>query len=169
MKTKRKLVPKIGSLAERLDDIRTCRDVQGIMQLYYSIQLWHDHKGEGIPEELTNDWKGRPSTPNKHEGVCYLKNLFLYKKNNFQAKKREEMVHYAIGLCHRPDRVSGGTDTSSNTIEWPMTKMIRHPRVMKKAQDEVRKSFKGERSKSSSFCLSFYTVDEKACCADAIV
>nr|GEY08509.1 costunolide synthase-like [Tanacetum cinerariifolium] len=42
------------------------------------------------------------------------------------------------------DMFSGGTDTSSNTIEWEMTKMNRHPRVMKKAQDEVREAFKGK-------------------------
>ncbi|GJY02362.1 costunolide synthase-like protein [Tanacetum coccineum] len=42
------------------------------------------------------------------------------------------------------DVFAGGTDTSSFTIEWAMTEMIRHPRVMKKAQDEVREAFKGK-------------------------
>ena len=32
-----------------------------------------------------------------------------------------------------------GTDTSSATLEWIMTELARHPRVMKTAQDEVRK------------------------------
>nr|GEW40245.1 hypothetical protein [Tanacetum cinerariifolium] len=75
-----------GSSAERLDDIRMCCVVQGIMQLYYSIQLWHDHKGEGIPEEQTDDWKGRPSTPNKHR-VCELLDL-AFETANYK------LIHY---------------------------------------------------------------------------
>jgi cytochrome P450 len=32
-----------------------------------------------------------------------------------------------------------GTDTSSATLEWVMTELVRHPRILKKAQDEVRR------------------------------
>ncbi|KAJ0974867.1 hypothetical protein J5N97_016832 [Dioscorea zingiberensis] len=32
----------------------------------------------------------------------------------------------------------GGTDTSAATLEWAMSDLMRHPKVMKKAQDEVR-------------------------------
>lgn len=39
-----------------------------------------------------------------------------------------------------------GTDTSSATLEWAMTELARHPRVMKKAQEEVR-SFAGAKGK----------------------
>lgn len=38
-----------------------------------------------------------------------------------------------------------GTNTSSATAEWAMAKMIRNPRVMQKAQDEVRKAAKGKK------------------------
>lgn len=36
-----------------------------------------------------------------------------------------------------------GTDTTSNTLEWTMTELARHPRVLKKAQQEVRKVASG--------------------------
>lgn len=36
-----------------------------------------------------------------------------------------------------------GTDTSSAALEWTMTELARHPRVMKKAQEEVRKIASG--------------------------
>lgn len=30
-----------------------------------------------------------------------------------------------------------GTDTTAATLEWTMTELVRHPKVMKKAQEEV--------------------------------
>ncbi|KAJ9552669.1 hypothetical protein OSB04_016714 [Centaurea solstitialis] len=42
------------------------------------------------------------------------------------------------------DLFGGGTDTSSTTIEWAMTEMIKHPSVMEKVQQEVRKAFHGK-------------------------
>ena len=39
---------------------------------------------------------------------------------------------------------SAGTETSSTTATWAMTEMMRNPRVLKKAQAEVREAFKGK-------------------------
>ncbi|KAL5769323.1 hypothetical protein ACOSQ2_016106 [Xanthoceras sorbifolium] len=39
----------------------------------------------------------------------------------------------------------GGTDTSSATIIWAMAEMMRNPRMMEKAQAEVREMFKGKK------------------------
>lgn len=33
----------------------------------------------------------------------------------------------------------GGTDTVSTTMEWAMAELVKNPRVMKKAQEEVRR------------------------------
>lgn len=36
------------------------------------------------------------------------------------------------------DMFVAGTDTTSSTLEWTITEIVRHPEVMKKAQEEVR-------------------------------
>ncbi|XP_073125137.1 strychnine-11-hydroxylase-like [Henckelia pumila] len=39
---------------------------------------------------------------------------------------------------------SAGIDTSSATIEWTMTELVRNPKVKERAEQEVRKMFKGK-------------------------
>ncbi|KAF5741600.1 hypothetical protein HS088_TW10G00604 [Tripterygium wilfordii] len=39
------------------------------------------------------------------------------------------------------DMYAGGTDTSATTVDWAMAEMIKNPRVMEKAQAEVRQVF----------------------------
>ncbi|XP_028768653.1 cytochrome P450 71D8-like [Neltuma alba] len=40
------------------------------------------------------------------------------------------------------DMFGGGTDTAASVLDWAVSDMMRNPRVMEKAQDEVRKAFK---------------------------
>ncbi|KAJ0969443.1 hypothetical protein J5N97_022320 [Dioscorea zingiberensis] len=42
------------------------------------------------------------------------------------------------------DMYVGGTDTTAMTLTWAMTELIRNPKVMQKAQEEVRHGFKGK-------------------------
>ncbi|CAI0440749.1 unnamed protein product [Linum tenue] len=39
------------------------------------------------------------------------------------------------------DMFVGGTDTTSTLLEWTMSELVRHPRVMKKLREELRKTF----------------------------
>ncbi|KDP29297.1 hypothetical protein JCGZ_19400 [Jatropha curcas] len=43
------------------------------------------------------------------------------------------------------DLFTAGTDTSSTTVEWAMSEMMKNPRILKKAQEEVREAFKGKK------------------------
>ncbi|XP_028754935.1 cytochrome P450 71D8-like [Neltuma alba] len=44
------------------------------------------------------------------------------------------------------DMFSGGTDTSATVLEWAMSEMMKNPKVMEKAQAEVRNVFKGKKA-----------------------
>ncbi|KAK1397131.1 hypothetical protein POM88_006994 [Heracleum sosnowskyi] len=41
------------------------------------------------------------------------------------------------------DIISAGSETSSITIDWAMSEMLKNPRVMERAQAEIRKVFEG--------------------------
>ena len=42
------------------------------------------------------------------------------------------------------DLFTGGSETTSATIEWVMTELVRNPRAMKKAQAELRQALEGK-------------------------
>ena len=39
---------------------------------------------------------------------------------------------------------AGGTGTSGSSTEWAMSEIVRNPRVMKKLQEEIRRTFRGK-------------------------
>ena len=49
------------------------------------------------------------------------------------------MLNIGFLLAKLQDMFLGGTTTTSSTVEWIMTELMRNPRVLRKAQDEVRR------------------------------
>ncbi|KAF3953467.1 hypothetical protein CMV_021094 [Castanea mollissima] len=47
---------------------------------------------------------------------------------------------------HECDVFAGASETSASTIEWVMSELLRNPRVMAKALNEVRQTFEGTRN-----------------------
>ncbi|XP_057810419.1 premnaspirodiene oxygenase-like [Salvia miltiorrhiza] len=62
--------------------------------------------------------------------------------------KEEEKLQFLIANHNIKavlyDMFIGGTETTATTIDWTMVELIRNPRVMDKAQDEVRQALKGK-------------------------
>ncbi|KAL2548311.1 Cytochrome [Forsythia ovata] len=44
------------------------------------------------------------------------------------------------------DMFIGGTDPSTTAMDWIMSELMRNPRVMEMAQDEIRQAFKGKKT-----------------------
>ncbi|GMY31000.1 cytochrome P450 71D9-like [Fagus crenata] len=102
-----------------------------------------------------------------HQGIDKIlqKNLNEHKDNKLRAKEgdgeaEKDIVDVLLRLQRHGDLehpltdnsikavlldiFSAGSETSSTTLEWAMSEMVKNPRVMEKAQDEVRKVFDGK-------------------------
>ncbi|PIA58216.1 hypothetical protein AQUCO_00500272v1, partial [Aquilegia coerulea] len=80
----------------------------------------------------------------------------------FEGEVEEDLVDVLLRIQERPnvlefpitidnvkavilDMFIAGTDTSSTLMEWTFIELLRSPRVMEKAQEEVRRIFNGEK------------------------
>ncbi|KAL6198773.1 hypothetical protein ACLB2K_028562 [Fragaria x ananassa] len=59
--------------------------------------------------------------------------LLEVQKNNISGSSIDRDGIKAVIL----DMFVGGTDTTSTVLEWAMTELIRHPKVMKRLQNEI--------------------------------
>ncbi|XP_027906901.1 cytochrome P450 83B1-like [Vigna unguiculata] len=77
-------------------------------------------------------------TPQEEDIVDVL--LRLKKHNSFPIDFTNDNIKAAI-----MNILIGGTDTTAVTVVWAMTLLLKHPRIMKKVQEEVR-SLSGEKA-----------------------
>lgn len=54
--------------------------------------------------------------------------------------KDEGQLEFPIGTTNIKDLFTAGTETTSTTLEWIMSELMRNPEVMAKAQAEVRQT-----------------------------
>uniref|UniRef100_A0A0D9ZA64 Cytochrome P450 n=1 Tax=Oryza glumipatula TaxID=40148 RepID=A0A0D9ZA64_9ORYZ len=65
--------------------------------------------------------------------------LMLQRNGGVQCPLTTDMIATVI-----MEIFSAGSETASTTLEWAMSELVRNPRVMEKAQTEVRKLFEGQ-------------------------
>ncbi|KAL6583718.1 hypothetical protein OROMI_003007 [Orobanche minor] len=92
-----------------------------------------------IEDHLRNSIRGRNDDDNKENFMDIL--LGIYKGDVPGASTSIDLVSIKGIIA---DVFGAGTDTSSSTLVWVMTELIRHPQVMKKLQHEVREVTKGK-------------------------
>ncbi|RYQ80399.1 hypothetical protein Ahy_Scaffold1g106839 isoform B [Arachis hypogaea] len=67
--------------------------------------------------------------------------LRVQQSSNLQTKLTISNIKAVVG-----DMFVAGTDTTASTIEWAMAEMIKNPRVMAKAQAELREALRGKKT-----------------------
>nr|KJB61440.1 hypothetical protein B456_009G358600 [Gossypium raimondii] len=62
----------------------------------------------------------------------------------FGKKCKDQEAFISVVTEETKDIFSGGSETSAGAVEWALSEMIKNPRVMTKAQEEVRQVFQGK-------------------------
>ncbi|KAL2514845.1 Cytochrome [Forsythia ovata] len=89
---------------------------------------------EGVIEEHRNRKKGE-TNPNGSSNEADLVDILLkiQRENNSSFDIGTDIIKSVIF-----DMFGAGTDTTSTALEWTLTELLRHPKTMKKLQNEVR-------------------------------
>ncbi|XP_037433258.1 zealexin A1 synthase-like [Triticum dicoccoides] len=72
--------------------------------------------------------------------------LRIQQKGDMQFPMSIENIKSTIG-----DMFSGGSETAATTLQWTMAELVRNPKVMHKAQDEVRRVLAGHPKVTEDF------------------
>lgn len=86
----------------------------------------------------------RGQSPGLTIDLLSLKSLILVNSNIIGS---DFLLHFSYYIFYRymQDVFTAGTDTTTTTLTWLMTELLRHPKIMRKLQDEVRGVMKGKK------------------------
>ncbi|XP_047070785.1 desmethyl-deoxy-podophyllotoxin synthase-like [Lolium rigidum] len=65
--------------------------------------------------------------------------LRIQREDDLQFPLSTDKIKSVVG-----DMFAGGSDTAATTLQWTMAELVRNPKVMRKAQDEVRRALHGQ-------------------------
>ncbi|XP_038688538.1 cytochrome P450 71D9-like [Tripterygium wilfordii] len=123
------------NLADMFPSIKLFHMISGMRT---RLQKLH-HEVDKILENLINEHKVKKTKIDSSEEVAdnFVDVLLnLQEHGGFQFPLTSDNIK-AVVL----DIFTGGSETSSTTIEWAMSELIKTPRIMAKAQSEVRRVF----------------------------
>ncbi|KAL0301081.1 UNVERIFIED_CONTAM: cytochrome [Sesamum radiatum] len=101
------------------------------------------HKeSDRILENIINDHKATNAATNNNESKNHEDLIDVLLKFHDSGDELHLTIDNLKSVLQ--DMFSAGSETSSTTIDWAMAEMLKHPRILKKAQDEVRQVFDKE-------------------------
>ncbi|KAM7471459.1 hypothetical protein LguiA_009642 [Lonicera macranthoides] len=113
-------------------------DLQGVTSKMKKIHARFDAFLNGIiKEHTTSSAKGEDSrggTTRNH--VDLLSTLISLKDNNAEASEGGKLTDTEIKALLL-NLFIAGTDTSSSTVEWAIAELVRHPKILAKAKEEL--------------------------------
>ncbi|XP_060671130.1 cytochrome P450 71D9 [Ziziphus jujuba] len=123
-----KMLEQIGGLRHKLEKVHA--EADRILE-----NILNDHKEKKIMKRT----KSHEQQANDNQE--YLVDVFLKFQHHDQLDHPLTDSNIKAALL---DIFTAGSDTSSTTVEWAMSEMVKNPRVMKEAQSEVRRVFRGK-------------------------
>ncbi|PHT39247.1 hypothetical protein CQW23_22821 [Capsicum baccatum] len=108
-----------------------------ISGLKYKLRKMHDEV-DVLLEEIINEHELQNSDQTTEEDIVDVL-LRLQKSQDFSIPITRDNIKAIIS-----DLFAGGSTTSASTMEWAFSELMLNPKIMKKAQDEVREVLKGK-------------------------
>ncbi|XP_037487226.1 zealexin A1 synthase-like [Triticum dicoccoides] len=98
----------------------------------------HQEKGAAFMDAVVQEHQeNRAADDDKEDLLDVL--LRIQREGHLQFPMSIDNIKSAVG-----DMFAGGSDTSATTLIWTMAELLKNPRVMRKAQDEVRRALAGQ-------------------------
>uniref|UniRef100_A0A0E0KG06 Cytochrome P450 n=1 Tax=Oryza punctata TaxID=4537 RepID=A0A0E0KG06_ORYPU len=91
-----------------------------------------------IAESIIRDRDGAPPPEREEEDLLSVL-LRLQRSGGLKFALTTEIISTVIF-----DIFSAGSETSSTTLDWAMSELMKNPRILRKAQSEVRETFEGQ-------------------------